>query len=120
VVPVVRAVPPLVGGVESVGGADKGCVVCVPPDDGDEGVVCWVWGEVESGLLTGGGDSGATGPTWGAGVPTAEGAVGAAAGGAGAVGAGAAGAEGAPERWPSATPMGITKARPTARPLAVT
>src|SRR5262245_50382256 len=77
------ALPPE-DGVASVGGEDKGAMPCVPPEEGLAGaVVCGVGAEGELGAATGGGDSGATGATRGAGVPVAGGAVGADGDGAG-------------------------------------
>jgi hypothetical protein len=81
---VVRDEPPPAGGVASVGGVAKDDVPGVPEEEGG------VSFEVEPGELTGGGDNGAMGATWSAGVLIAEGDLGAGADGAGA---GALGAE---------------------------
>jgi hypothetical protein len=61
---VVREPPPPTGGVASVGEDASGEVFGVAPGVGDVGVVvCPVVADGEPGAATGGGDSGATGPT---------------------------------------------------------
>jgi hypothetical protein len=104
-------------GVASVRGGDEGGTPRVPAEEGLVGtVVCGVCAEEELGAATGGGDSGATGATRGAGVPVADGPVG--LDGDGAVRAdGAADVPGA-ELCPTAAPIGTRAARLTAMPAA--